>query len=524
MGIYLNPGNSMFRRARNSEIYVDKSKLIAYTNKVLGTEQQYLCVSRPRRFGKSMAANMLAAYYGKGCDSRELFQGLAIETETSFEEHLNKYHVIFLNMQDFLSREHEINQMKALMEKAIRRDLLKAFPDIDYLDREDLIEVLQEIYAEHNIPFIFIIDEWDCIFRENRDNKEAQKIYLDFLRNLLKDKPYVGLAYMTGILPVKKYGSHSALNMFDEYSMIEPGDLAGCVGFTESEVSELCKRYDMDFAETRRWYDGYCFEDEQHIYSPRSIVCAMRFKRFSTYWNKTETFEALRDYIVMNFDGLKDTVIELLSGTHKEVNTQTFTNDMTTFSSVDDVLTLLIHLGYLGYDFATEEVFIPNYEVATEFVNAISVAGWEEVMRAVKRSDELLQATWNKNAAEVAQGIEEAHFETSVLKYNDENSLSCVISLAYYSARIYYTIFRELPTGKGYADIVFLPRKNYQDKPAMIVELKWNQTAQGAISQIKERRYVKALEGYSGNILLVGISYDKDSKKHECKIEDWSLR
>ena len=295
--------------------------------------------------------------------------------------------------------------MKMLLEKCLLRDLLKTYPDVDYLDERDLIGVLQDIYAEYRIRFIFIIDEWDCIFRENQDGSEAHKTYLDFLRNLLKDRSYVALAYMTGILPIKKYGSQevnsaesgreprlggSALNMFDEFSMTNPKQLAEFVGFTESEVKELCDRYGMDFEETRRWYGGYRFENVEHVYSPRSVVSAMLSRSFDNYWNQTETFEALRDYIVLNYAGLKDTVIELLAGEHKKIETGSFSNDMTTFSTADDVLTLLIHLGYLGYDFSTKEVFIPNSEIASVFVAAIQGAGWENVVRAVKKSDNLL--------------------------------------------------------------------------------------------------------------------------------------
>ena len=460
MGIYLNPGNERFEDAVSSEIYVDKTELIKYTNRVLKTEHKYICVSRPRRFGKSMAANMLAAYYGRNADSRKLFENLKIEKNASFMEHLNQYNVIFLNMQDFFSRTHDVTKMKMLLEKCLLRDLLRAYPDVDYLDENDLIGVLYDIHAESRIPFVFIIDEWDCIFRENKDDEQAQKVYLDFLRNLLKDKGYVVLAYMTGILPIKKYGSHSALNTFDEFSMTNPKQLAEFVGFTETEVQALCMQYQMDFDETRRWYDGYRFQSIDHVYSPRSVVSAMLSQCFDNYWNQTETFEALREYIVMNFDGLKDTVIELLAGNHKKVDISLFSNDMTNFSTGDDVLTLLIHLGYLGYDYSTEEVFIPNSEIASVFVTAIKNAGWQEVMNAVKKSDSLLKETWSKNAEAVARGIEEAHFETSILKYNDENSLACVISLAFYSARTYYTEIRDLPSGQGFADIVYLPRKS----------------------------------------------------------------
>ena len=520
MGRYLNPGNILFETALNSQIYVDKSGLISYTNRVLGSEQRYICVSRPRRFGKSMAANMLASYYGRGIDSRRQFEHLKIGKDTSFEYHLNQYHVIFLNMQEFLSTTHNVEEMILRIEKNLLKDLKRAYPDVDYMDEDDLVSVLYDIHVESGIPFVFIIDEWDCIFRENKNAQQVQRLYLDFLRNLLKDKAYVVLAYMTGILPIKKYGTHSALNMFDEFSMTNPKQLTEYVGFTESEVRELCSRYEMDFEETKRWYDGYCFENVGHIYSPRSVVSAMLSKSFDNYWNQTETFEALREYIAMNYDGLKDTVIELLAGKHQRIDISSFSNDMTTFSSADDVLTLLIHLGYLGYDYSAGEVFIPNSEISSVFVTAIKNAGWQEVMNAVKKSENLLRNTWNKDAKAVAKGIEEAHFETSILKYNDENSLACVVSLAYYCAREYYTVIRELPTGQGFADIVYLPRKKHRDKPAIIVELKWNVSAEGAISQIKKREYIKSLEDYKGNMLLVGVNYSKENKEHQCVIEE----
>ena len=522
MGIYLNPRKRAFQKALKSQIYVDKSELIAYTNKVLDSEQQYVCVSRPRRFGKSMAANMLAAYYGRDADSKAEFEKLKIGKDASFLTHLNQYNVIFLNMQDFLSDNHDVEAMKIAIEKNILWDLLEEYPDIRYYDSENLVRTLSDIYNAVDIPFVFIIDEWDCIFREKKADKEAQKVYLDFLRNLLKDKQYVALAYMTGILPIKKYGTHSALNMFDEFSMTNPKQLAEFVGFTESEVEDLCCQYGMDFEETKRWYDGYRFENLEHVYSPRSVVSAMLSRSFDSYWNQTETFEALRDYIALNYAGLKDTIIELLAGKNKKINISKFTNDMTTFKSADDVLTLLIHLGYLGYDFTKQEVFIPNSEVASEFYNAVEDAGWEPVVKALRQSDQLLNDTWNKNAEAVAKGIEEAHFETSILKYNDENSLACVVSLAFYRARAYYTEIRELPAGQGFADIVYLPRKNHQDKPAMLIELKWDKSAEGAIEQIKKKKYVKALEDYQGNLLLVGVNYDKESKKHQCVIEEVS--
>ena len=355
MGIYLNPGNNKFQRAVNSDIYVDKTGLIKYTNSVVNTMQSCVCVSRPRRFGKSMAADMLAAYYSKGCDSRELFSGLEISRDKSFEKHLNQYDTIFLNMQEFLSRSANIQELLRRVKEKVIRELIRQYPDVELYDEHDLAETMQDIFAEKGSPFVVIVDEWDCIFREFKHDREAQEKYLDFLRDLLKDKEYIYLAYMTGILPIKKYGTHSALNMFDEFSMIDPGLLAEYVGFTEKEVEQLCREYHMNIDEVRNWYDGYSFEEGQSVYSPKSVISCMRSGKPGNYWNQTETFEALQLYIDMNFEGLRDDILCMIAGEEVPVNTGSFTNDMTTFRTEDDVLTLLIHLGYLGYRYSYDQ-------------------------------------------------------------------------------------------------------------------------------------------------------------------------
>lgn len=520
MGIYLNPGNDGFRESIRSEIYVDKTGLIACTNGLLGTEEKYVCVSRPRRFGKSMALKMLAAYYSGGCDSGQLFAGLKIEGDASFAEHLNQYDVIFLNMQDFLIGAKK-QDVTGYLEKRLLRDLYREY---DFLaDEEDmrLVNVLEEIYAETGRKFIFLIDEWDCVIRERQESEEMQRQYLDFLRWLLKDRSYVALAYMTGILPVKKYGKHSALNMFWEYSMTDQSIFEEYTGFTEEEVRGLCERYDMDFSEMSSWYDGYVLRRFKHIYNPRSVVGALRHGYFSNYWTSTETYEALKIYMDMDFDGLRSDIVRMLGGEHIEVNTYSFQNDMRTFETKDDVLTLLIHLGYLGYDAERKEAFIPNREIAGEFENAMSTGGWAEVMRVLKASERLLKDTLAGDAESVAEGLDRAHTEvSSILTYNDENSLGCAIGLAYYSARKDYRIIREMPAGRGFADVVFLPLPA-SGKPALVIELKYDGSAEAAIEQIKKRQYTKELEGYTGEILLVGINYDKKSedKKHSCVIE-----
>lgn len=521
MGRYLNQGTDSFEKSVNSEIYVDKTGLIKYTNRVMNTLQGYVCVSRPRRFGKSTAANMLTAYYCRGCDSRDIFSKFEISKSSDFETYRNKYNTISLNMQEFLSRSDNIEALIARVQKLVLRDLKREYPDVDYFDDTDLVESIQDIYEKEKCPFVVIIDEWDCIFREFRQDKEAQEKYLDFLRDLLKDKACIHLAYMTGILPIKKYGTHSALNMFDEFSMINPGPLAPYVGFTEKEVQALCNKYKMDMDEVKAWYDGYAFSHSQSVYSPRSVVNSMLFRKIENYWNQTETFETLQIYIDMNFDGLKDDVLGMIAGESIPVNTGSFTNDMTTFRTEDDVLTLLIHLGYLAYDLENKTVKIPNNEVRNEYVNSVAASNWGAVSTALKQSADTLNAIWQKRPRQVAEGIQLAHFETSHIQYNDENALSYTISLALYAARNFYTMHRELAGGKEFADMVFIPRKKFQDKSAIVVELKWDKDADGAIRQIKNNEYCRSLEEYKGNILLVGVNYNKKTKVHDCVIEEY---
>ena len=526
MGSYLNPGSKGFQESLNSEIYVDKTGLIEKTNAVLDTRQKFLCVSRPRRFGKSMAADMLAAYYERGEDADLLFRSLKISKAESYRAHLNQYDVIKVNIQEFLSMTGSMDEMLSMLKKYLVFDLMEHFDDVRFRDESNLIQVMKDIYAKTKRAFVILIDEWDCLFREYQQDQDSQKKYLDFLRAWLKDKEYVALAYMTGILPIKKYGSHSALNMFTEYSMTDPGELAEYFGFTGQEVAQLCQKYEMDFDEAKAWYDGYGLvahrqsgDQYYSMYSPKSVVEAMLRHKFGTYWNQTETYEALKIYIQMNMDGLQDSVVRMLAGEEVYVNIGTFSNDMTTFATKDDVLTLLVHLGYLTYNSTNGTVEIPNKEVSKEYVNAISTMSWHGVADSVEASRRLRDALWKMDADAVAAGIDKAHEEISILQYNDENSLSCTVSLAFYFAREYYAIVRELPSGKGFTDICMIPRKHHLDKPAIIIELKWDKGADAALAQIKEKQYGNALKDYHGNLLLVGINYDKSTKKHECVIE-----
>ena len=517
MGIYLNPGNDLFRQAINSEIYVDKSMIIQITNKVFDTSDRHLCVSRPRRFGKSMAANMLSAYYSRGCDSRELFKGLKIAETDSFEKYLNKYNVIKLDMRIFAEQAENASDMKKYITEDLLYELGEEYPDVKMPSRVTLEKALATVYNKTRIPFVFIIDEWDCIFRVFKSDKEGQTKYLGFLRDLLKEQPYVALNYATGIFPVKKYGEHSALNMYREYSMANQKRFAEFTGFTFDDVAMLCDKFNMSKAEMKKWYDGYRV-GEFEIYNPQSVVQAITERSFDNYWTKTETFEALKLYIKLDMDGLRQSVIKMIAGEHIKVNTGKFQNDMVTLNSADDVLTLLIHLGYLTYDFDTKTAWIPNKEVQQEFINCIEDGDWEEVMNSIRQSEELLEETIACNSDRVAEILEEVHQKnTSIIAYHNELSLSVTLSLAYYSARNDYEIFRELPSGKGYADLTFIPRKGV-NAPAMVIELKYNNTPQTAIEQIRAKNYTERLEAFSGEILIVGISYDEE-KGHSCVIE-----
>ncbi len=379
MGIYLNPGNNGFRQTINSR-YVDKTGLIRYINEVLETNDKLTCISRPRRFGKTLAAKMLCAYYDKSCDSRELFQGLDISTSYDYEKHLNQYDVIYLDITRFISRADRIEHVVSDIQACVIDELRNAYPDCIAEKTKFLPDALSEIHDKTKDKFFFIIDEWDALFREASKNTEIQKSYIKFLRGIFKggpasDNTIIG-AYMTGILPIKKYGTESALTDFREYTMVEPSMFVQYVGFTEEEVQVLCNSYQMDFDRMKQWYDGYTFEEIEHVYSPNSVMSAIRTGKFRNYWTKTETYESLKKYICMNMDGLKDAVIAMLGGQKIEIDTLGFQNDIVSMNSRDDILTLLVHLGYLAFIEETNEVYIPNLEVADSFKLAVKESGW----------------------------------------------------------------------------------------------------------------------------------------------------
>ena len=522
MGIYINVGNAGFQRVRNGE-YVDKSGLIAIVNSTLFTERSFSCVSRSRRFGKSVAAKMLCAYYDHSCDSRNLFADLEIASDPSFEKHLNKYPVIYLDLTSFIADKRD-DSIVDKMDVALRTDVGKVYPDIPAEADDRLMDYLLRVSEATGQQFIFIIDEWDAICREYAPGTEAMDRYVGWLRRMFKSQDaarvFAGV-YMTGILPIKKYKTESALNNFIEYSMVEPVDMAPYFGFTKDEVKSLAEKHRMDFDELEKWYDGYQIGDEQSIFNPNSVMQALRSRRCRSFWAATGAYDAVANFIQMNYEGLKDDVVSMLAGERCKVNPTKFQNDMSIIRSKDDVFTVLIHLGYLSYDWRKSECYIPNKEVAGEMVNAVEANNWAPVVKALEASEQLLQATLRGDEEAVARGVDAAHDEnTSILSYNDENSLACVLSIAYYYASNDYIVHRELATGKGFADLVLIPRKNV-DSPAIVIELKYDKAVDTAIEQIKCRQYPAKVAQYTDNLLLVGITYDRATKQHQCRIEKY---
>lgn len=522
MGRFLKKGNDGFRAVVNGE-YVDKSQLIEIVNATLNTERQFTCVSRARRFGKSIGAKMLYAYYDLWSASRDLFNGLRIVSSPSFARHFQRYPVIYLNMTDFVTR-YQPKDIVSHIQSDVIEEVKEIFPDVNYRENSDLAEVLYTVASQHiTEKFIVIIDEWDAILREFNNETEVIDQYINMLRRLFKSvnamSTFAGV-YMTGILPIKKYNTQSALNNFQEYSVVQPGAMAECFGFTALEVNELCSKYDMDFVSLAEWYDGYEIGNCKQLFNPTSVITAIYNRYCDSYWANSGAYDTVSAYIRRDFDGLKDTVLRLLAGENCFVDTATFQNDINVVRSKDDVLTLLIHLGYLSYDRDNRLCKIPNREVAAEFKNAIvTESGWNIIADTIKQSEQLLKDTIEGNNDAVATALDTIHTDnTSILKYNDENSLACVLTIAYYTAKKDYLMLRELPSGKGFADIVLLPRPS-RNIPAVVLELKYNQSADTAIKQIHEKRYAGVLKDFAGEIVLVGINYDAKSKRHECKIK-----
>ena len=526
MGTCINPGIDGFKTIRNGR-YIDKSGLISVMNSKLDTTEKLICFSRPRRFGKTVAAKMLCAYYCKGYDSRELFEDLKIATDSEcnvrFEQNLNKYNVICLDMASVLSITTSDNVVKYLSE-LIKKELIEYFGDI-VNPAENIDKILYNIVDETDNKFIAIIDEWDAPIRDSEGTVRTRAEYMEFLRMLFKntvltDKVFAG-AYMTGILPIAKDGSQSALSEFREYSMLYPDELTEYIGFTEEEVRNICSESNMDFEMMKLWYDGYRFERQESVYNPYAILEACRTGMYRSYWKMTSAADGLLEFIDMDFDGLSKASAELMAGVEVKIDVDGFQNTVSDPRSKEDVLTLLVHFGYLSYDEKNEKVRIPNEEIRIEFSKALRKSKHKDTVQRVLESDKLIDSVIEMDEKAVATEIQKVHEEeTTPLYYNNEQALRSVIKMAFFSYKDRYIRFEELPSGKGYADMVYIPKKDAHI-PAIVIELKWNKDEKTALDQIKEKNYVESVEKFAESILLVGINYDENTHEHTCGIEKW---
>ena len=520
MTVYLNTNTPLenFKELFNEEYFVDKSMILEKLNKQISSKGKYICITKPRRFGKSSIADMLGAYYSKAFDSRKIFDNLNISKSESYEENINKYNVINISFNKIPEKCSNYSDYIGMIITSLIDDITEVFQKV----KTKKYFTIGDMLLSTNEKFVFILDEWDYIFSHNLF-EEHQNDFLEFLRNLLKDKPYVALAYMTGVLPIKKYSEGSALNMFREYTMLNDRIYADYFGFTENEVKKLCyKNGNMDYEEIKEWYNGYMTNKGNSIYNPRSVVCALSDEYCQSYWTSTGAMDEVLYYLKYNIAEVRDDVIEMVSGNSIDIILEEeYRAGQKNLETREEIYSAMVIYGFLSYYDGTLK--IPNKELMKEFEKALRDESFGKVMDIVKNSEKMLKATLNQDTSTMKKIIDEIHnSEIPIFKYNDENSLSCVVTLAYLSARNYYRIEREEKTGKGYADFVFHPRR--KSDIAFILELKKNSTPDEAIKQIKEKKYAQKFiqENEGKKILAIAICYNSKSKDHECKIEELS--
>ena len=525
MGIYLNPGNSNFTEISGNPYYVDKTEMLSVMNQFMEEGNKYVCISRPRRFGKTIAGEMICAYYSKGCDSKNLFCERNIAGTEGYEKKLNKYNVIKIDMNSEFQSASDKGRLIETLTKEIKKEFVDSYPEVDFEEEDSLPRMILRVYAATGESFIIIIDEYDVLVREQVDGKIFAE-YLSLLNGLFKSatlRPAISLAYLTGILPIVRDKVQSKLNNFEEYSFLDAAELSEFVGFTSEEVEALCLKYGTEYGKCHRWYNGYS-QNGYEIYNPQSVIKAVKTGKFKNYWSMTSSYQAISDRIQSNFRGMKEDVIRMLSGEKIDVNVSHFLNTMDSFTDKSDVFTFLIHLGYLAYDPNDGTCRIPNREIRGEWYNAIMEnEEYATTNRIIEESKDLLEATLGGNEEMVAKALDRSHIHvTSNRSYNNEDALASAIYLAYIYALNEYTVIKEVTTGKGFADVVYIPLD--KTKEALVIELKRNKTVESGIAQIKERRYFESMQHYKGNLLLVGISYDEEAKTHSCVIErmaDW---
>lgn len=529
----INPSNKGFKKSLD-EHYVDKTGAIAFTNSIIDTDSRFVCVARPRRFGKTLALLSLIAYYSKGASSGDLFSSLDISKDPNFKKHLNQYNVIYWDMSRFVSSDNsEYQEFIDRFNSNATDDFIKFCPTaFENKTITTAVDAFKAVIDEIDEDFIFLIDEWDAPLRAGYTEKQKLK-YIDILRNLFKSDmtSNVSLAYFTGIFPIGRYDTQSALNNFTDINMLRPiEELSSYFGFTSNEVKNLCKKENLDFSQAKIWYDGYKILGED-IYNPYSIRNLLKFKKFTSYWSQSATFKEPLEAINHNFDGLRECIFNLISGI-KLVNMDIskYQNVITKLDSKEAVLAYLIHLGYLSYREITAnsgEICIPNEEVRQEFIKEIANAQYNGYQEFFTKTYRLFNALLSEDESTVALGIEKCHNDMiSQLDYNSEVALRYAVKYALFAAEEkYYDPEDEVRSGKGVADIVYLPKEEYMNSsPVVIIELKWNKSAESAIKQIEDKKYTSKYQNRGNGFVLVGINYDPKDKTHSCKIKKFSSK
>lgn len=518
INIYLNTDKSYinFNKLVNTPYFVDKSLIINKLNQIIDTTNCYVCITRPRRFGKSSVADMLGAYYSKEVHSKELFDKLNIGRCDGYEENLNKYNVINISFNEIPDHMNTYEDYIGMVKNSIKKDISDNYPEIDIGDFYNISTVLRAT----NERFIFIFDEWDYIFNNNLF-EEHQNDFLEFLRNLLKDQPYVALAYMTGVLPIKKYSSGSALNMFDEFTMLDDLQYGDYFGFLEKEVFELCSKQDKPyFNEISEWYNGYMNEDGERVYNPRSVVKSLVNRKCRSYWTNTGAMDEVAEYLKYNIHDIREDVIEMVAGNEIDIIIdEEFRAGQRAPRTKEEIYSAMIVLGFLSY--YDGYLRIPNKELMKEFEKALKDESFGYVSEIVENSKKMLKATVNGDIEIMAEILHDVHnSEIPILQYNDENSLACVVTLAYLSERDTYRIEREEKSGKGFVDFAFHPRR--KNDTAFILELKKDDTPENAIKQIKNKEYAQKFikENEDRKMVIAAICYDSKEKEHHCLVEE----
>lgn len=551
MGIYLN-GKSpygLFQEAYSLTYFVDKTKILDELVPILelkknvqekaggfrGKSLKYICITRPRRFGKTMMANMIASFFGKGVDSSAEFGNLKASGYAWYKEHLNKHNVIHIMFNELPDEVKTYKQYISRIKGILMDDLMAAYPDIRIRETDSVWDALKKIYEYGNgDKFIFVLDEWDYIYHQGFAGEGEKEDFTKFLSNLLKDKAYVEMAYMTGILPIAKYSSGSELNMFCEYTLVNEEKYEEYFGFTDEEVDELYARYQAQ-EETKEhvtrkglriWYDGYHTKGGKRVYNPRSVVLALSNNNLGNYWTNSGPYDELFYYIGANVDAVKEDVGLMIADIPVPAKVQEYAATSMELKTRDEILSAMVVYGFLNYE--EGYVSVPNKELMDRFSDMVRrEPSLGNVYRLTKESGRMLLATKAGDTKTMTEILQYVHnTESPLTVYSNEAELASIIKWAYLQAIDYYRIERENKAGVGYVDYIFYPFR--RDDDAIIIELKVNHTADDAIRQIVERQYALRFEGkigekpeYTGRILAVGIAYDKDDKKkrHECKVE-----